>query len=360
MNKLDNVNDSISRERFFSTISGVISDRPPFFFRAIPEICDRYQEELDIDREIDLLKFFHSDAIHILPKYKPEFIEDPDEKGFYKDLFGNIMRKTRRNDLTSVVTVKPVLQNENKLSSIENVKWPGINILDIEESISEAKEAHDAGFMVYGGIWSSIFTVARNLVGEESFLYKLIDSPDFIKELIRRLTDNFVGLNDYYLSKCGKYIDIYYFGSDFGTQLSMFISPEMFQEYFKEQIRKIITEAKNYVLNVMFHTCGAVVPIIEDLIECGVDILDPIQVSASGMSAKELKSRFGGRLSFHGGISTQTGILQKGAEAVKWETKKIIHELGPSRFIVAPDQHIIENVPVETILGIVDGVNNCD
>lgn len=99
-------------------------------------------------------------------------------------------------------------------------------------------------------------------------------------------------------------MDVWFFGNDFGSQESLLFSTGMWGDFFFGNIRRLTALAHGYGLKVMMHSCGAVAPLIPLLIGAGVDILDPVQVSASGMVPGELKSAFGDRIVFHGGIDT--------------------------------------------------------
>ena len=194
------------------------------------------------------------------------------------------------------------------------------------------------------------------MIGEEKYLAALVDSLELIVGVVERITDCFLELNRAYLSHCGKYIDIYYLGSDFGIQDSMFISREMFREFFKPHLKRLVSQAKEFDLPVMYHTCGAVSEIIGDLIECGVDILDPVQVSAAGMDMENLAARFKNKIAFHGAVSTQTTLPFASVQEVRREVIRTIETLGPLRLIVAPDQELIGDVPTANIEAMFEAV----
>ena len=120
--------------------------------------------------------------------------------------------------------------------------------------------------------------------------------------------------------------------------------------------RRIVQQAKTYDLPVMFHSCGNISDIIPDLIECGVDMIDPIQVSAENMSTENLRG-FAGKISFHGGVSTQSTLPFGTAEEVRESTVKLIQALGPFGLVVAPDQEIMEGTPTENIQALFDAVH---
>jgi uroporphyrinogen decarboxylase len=337
------------RERVLRTIKGRDIDRVPSFFRAEPPVKQRLKREYKLKSDTELISHFDADAIHIHVSYKKECFTQPDENGSFYDMFGNKIRSVKYNDITTEKVVEPVLAHAETVGEIDRIRWPDVSYIDMEQSLRQAAEAHSTGLAVYGGVWASIFTHSRAMVGEEKYLVSLVENPELIHRLVERITDCFLQLNQAYLSKCGKYLDIYYLGSDFGTQDSMFISREMFREFFKPHLKRLIAQAKGFALPVMYHTCGAVSEIIPDLIECGVDILDPVQVSATGMSADNLAACFKNKIAFHGAISTQTTLPFAATEEVRQQVIRTIETLGPLRLIVAPDQELIGDIPTRNI-----------
>jgi len=337
------------RERVLRTIEGRDIDRIPCFFRAEPPVKKRLKEELNLKSDQDLISYFHTDAIHIGVSYKKECFRQPPDKDTYYDMFGNKVRRVQYGEIITEKVVGPVLAEAVTVDDIHRIQWPDSSYIDLEGSKKEARAAHQTGLAVYGGVWASIFTQSRAMIGEENYLASLLSNPELIARLVERITDCFLELNKAYLSECGRYVDIYYLGSDFGTQNSMFISREMFCEFFKPHLKRLTDQAKGFALPVMYHTCGAVSQIIGDLIECGVDILDPVQVSAAGMRAENLAARFKNRIAFHGGISTQTILPHASPEEVRREVIRTIETLGPLKLIAAPDHEIIWDVPTENI-----------
>ncbi|MEA2062694.1 MAG: uroporphyrinogen decarboxylase family protein [Gemmatimonadota bacterium] len=337
------------RERVLRTIRGRDIDRIPFFFRAEPPVKKRLKREFNLKTDMDLISYFDADAIHIGVSYRKECLRQSDEERTFYDIFGNKIRSVQYGDILTDTVVDPVLADVAEVDHIDRIKWPDSSFIDFYESKKQARAAHETGLAVYGGVWASIFTHSRAMMGEENYLVSLVSNPDLISRLVERITDCFLELNEAYLSECSRYIDIYYFGSDFGTQNSLFISREMFCEFFKPHLKRLTAHAKGFGLPVMFHTCGAVSEIIPDLIECGVDILDPVQVSAADMAPENLARKFKEKIAFHGGISTQTTLPNESPEVVREEVIRTISALGPLRYIVAPDQEMIGDIPTENI-----------
>jgi len=338
-----------SRDRFLRALAGGGLDRPPCFFRAEAPVLARLRDELGLESALDLARYFGSDALHVAPVWRRGLLRADSAPDHFYDMFGSRWRKVEYQGIYSEAVVEPVLTGAAGPEAVERIAWPGPAFLDLEACRERAAEARASGLAVYGGIWASLFTHSRSMLGEEDYLVALLADPELVSALVARLTDCFLELNQAYLTACAQYLDIYYFGSDFGTQNSLFVSPGMFRTFYKPHMKRLADQARAFGLRVMYHTCGSVHPIIDDLIDCGIEILDPVQVSASGMSAPELAARFKGRIAFHGGISTQ-GVLPEGRpEDVRQAVIETIKTLGPDSYIVAPDQDLMADVPTENI-----------
>jgi uroporphyrinogen decarboxylase len=159
-----------------------------------------------------------------------------------------------------------------------------------------------------------------------------------------------------YYGALGKYIHYTSSGDDFATQSSLFVSPEMFRSlikpYFKERIRytKTFTDAAY-----LHHSCGSVFPLIEDLIDCGVDILNPVQPKAKDMGPELLKKTYGDKMVFHGGIDTQEILpfgTKENIEASVRGTIEILNKNGG--YIFAAAHNIQEDVPPENLVAMLE------
>jgi uroporphyrinogen decarboxylase len=164
---------------------------------------------------------------------------------------------------------------------------------------------------------------------------------------------------EYFLSEVGEYLDVFQLADDLAMQNGPYMSPELYREMIKphqvELFRfvKELTPAKIY-----YHSCGSVAGLLDDLIDVGVDILNPVQVSADGMETNQLKQRFGDRLSFWGAIDT-TAVLPKGTvDDVQNEVKKRIHDLAPGGgFVLASVHNLQPDIPPENILAMFEAVS---
>jgi len=147
-------------------------------------------------------------------------------------------------------------------------------------------------------------------------------------------------------------IDIVQIFDDYGSQSGVLFSTEMWREFFVSNTKKLTDLAHSYGAFFMQHSCGAVSPIIPELIACGVDILDPIQ-KVHGMEPETLKRNFGERLTFHGGIDTQFLLPHASPEEVTQETARFMEVLGQNGgYILSGSQWYLADTPLENLLAI--------
>jgi uroporphyrinogen decarboxylase len=148
-------------------------------------------------------------------------------------------------------------------------------------------------------------------------------------------------------------VDMILTGDDFGTQRGMMVSPELWRKYFKPRMRSLFLELKRIrpELKIAYHSCGTILPIIPDLVEIGLDVLNPIQPAALGMDLGALKKEYGRELAFFGGVDEQQ-VLPFGTPAeVEEEVQLRIKQAGADGgFILAPSHNIQPDTPLANIL----------
>jgi uroporphyrinogen decarboxylase len=169
-----------------------------------------------------------------------------------------------------------------------------------------------------------------------------------------KLLEFHIGYWDAILTRVGKYVQVIVLGDDLGTQDNLFVSPEIFREFIKPRYIKLINSIKSKAdVKVLLHSDGAIRELIPDLIEVGIDILNPIQVTARGMGdTKSLKEEFGEEIVFWGGGCDTQKILPFGKpEDVRREVKRRVSDLKPGGgFVFAPVHNIQPEVPIENVL----------
>jgi uroporphyrinogen decarboxylase len=250
---------------------------------------------------------------------------------------------------------------EATLEALDAYSWPELDSLDfITKLARQAKHLYEntryalTGSALIGG---GIFEQACTTRGYQDFLIALIRAPEFADQLMDRITEIYIESCINYLEQIGEYLDVFVYFDDVCGQNGWLISPEMYRRMIKPKQRRLIeaikcrTEAK-----VFYHGCGAVFDLIPDLIDIGVDIINPVQVSARGMDTKRLKAEYGQEIVFWGGgIDTQRTLPFGTPEQVSDEVKRRIDDLAPGGgFIFAAVHNIQAFVPPENIVALFD------
>jgi uroporphyrinogen decarboxylase len=220
----------------------------------------------------------------------------------------------------------------------------------------EAQRMRDTGcaviFSLYGlGIWE----VAWMLHGLEATLVDFLLEPALMEELLDRVTEFQMRLWEQTLEAVGENVDICLHSEDLGTQNNPIMSPELYRKFLKPRQAKIFSHIRKNAKNdvkILLHSCGSVRKLIPDLIEVGIDALNPIQVAAAGMDTKELKREFGKDLCFWGGgVDTQETLPNRSPAEVRDEVKRRIDDLAPGGgFVFAAVHNIQPDVPPENLL----------
>jgi len=151
----------------------------------------------------------------------------------------------------------------------------------------------------------------------------------------------------------GDYVHVVGFGDDLGTEEGPQISPQMFREFYKHRWEEIFKTVRKYSkAYIFFHSCGSIFPLIRELIDAGIDIINPVQISAKGMDPEKLKKEYGEQVTFWGGgADTQHVLPFAKPEEVVEHVRKLIRIFAPGGgFVFAPVHNIQPNTPAENVL----------
>jgi uroporphyrinogen decarboxylase len=250
------------------------------------------------------------------------------------------------------------LAGERNLQHIEGYPWPDITaVYRREVARQRILEVQARGYATVG--WpplkgGTLFETAWGLRGFEAFMMDLVSDPDFAACLLDKVAELSFA-NYYFLAECG--VDIVMLGDDFGMQDRMLISPRTWRQWFKPRYAELISRLKiiNPQVLVFYHSDGYILPIIPDLIEVGVDILNPIQPES--MDPAAIKQQFGDRLAFWGTIGTQSTLPFGTPSEVKALVKQRIETVGQGGgLLLAPTHKIEPDVPWENVLAFFEAV----
>jgi len=209
----------------------------------------------------------------------------------------------------------------------------------------------ETGKYILAMVYGSHFEKAYFSRGIENFLADLAGDIDFAQKLLNRIIEkNLVMLENI----CARpEIDGVLLGSDWGTQLDLIMSPDTWQNLIRPGEQREYDLLKSYGKHVWIHSCGCIEKIIPSLIEMGVDVLNPVQPEA--MDIARLKARYGNRLTFWGGLSTQKTLPYGTPEAVRAESRAVRKLMGTGGgYIFAPAQEIQSDVPAANMLALIE------
>lgn len=200
--------------------------------------------------------------------------------------------------------------------------------------------------------FNSLWERAWYMIGFQRTLEGLALETDFIRAVLRKVTDLCKLALGRYLDLVGPYLQIIKLGDDLGSQNGPLISPRMYRSIIKPYHKELFTFVKQRTpARIFLHTCGSVYKLLPDLIEAGVEILNPVQVSARDMVTDRLKREFGDSLSFMGAIDTQHVLPFGSPDDVRREVERRIIDLGPDGgYILAPVHNVQSDVPPENLI----------
>lgn len=201
---------------------------------------------------------------------------------------------------------------------------------------------------------------ALQMRGYQQFFMDLVLNPALADAILGRITDLLCRMWTRYMAEVGPYVQVAYVTDDLGTQTSLLISPKVYRNRIKPFHTRLHHHIKAQAdVYLMMHTDGAVLPLIEDLIETGADILNPVQTSTTGMEdTAALKARFGDRLAFHGAMDVQQMMPNATPEELRWEIARRMADLGTGGgYVIAPCHNIGSDIPPENTLAFFAMVN---
>ncbi len=338
-----------SRERVLRTLENKKTDRVPADFAATAGVAQLYMTQLGITEYEDFLKLLQVDMRrvggytgHVIPDSKP------DEEGYVTTMWGVKRMEAAPKEGKSRI-ISP-FDEDTTLDDVEVYPWPTPNLLD-HSTIRKECEKHYGEYAIYGSPWGHFFHEAGHMFGQENFLVFMYTKPEVVHATIEKIVDFEIEATRRFLDAADGMIDITFFGNDYGTQRGLFISPDLWNKFIRKHVKRFIDISHDYGCKVMFHSCGAIRDIIPTLIEDGLDMLDPVQSRAEGMSVTGLLNDFAGQLTFHGGVDTQQTLPFGSPDDVRAEVREYVKVAkATGGYILASSQEFERDVPLENVL----------
>jgi uroporphyrinogen decarboxylase len=242
---------------------------------------------------------------------------------------------------------------EPTVRHLDNSPWPDPADAGRFRGLRErARNLHeDTDYAVVLDFWVGPLHLSQFIRGFAESLEDLLLRPDFAASLMDHILDVWLDVAERALREAGEFVDVVVFYDDIGTQGGPLISPALYRRLVKPRHRRMVDMIKRHGKRLLFHSCGAVYNFIPDLIDIGIDALNPVQVSAAGMDAARLKREFGRDLCFWGGIDSQTVLSTGSPGQVREEVKRRVEDLGAGGgYVLCAVHNIQPEVPPENIV----------
>lgn len=346
-----------SRERFLTAINHEEPDKVPTFASLTPQVAEKLGREMGLPYEAEdsflstrlshteILLELGNDAVCVGACRDERYPTVKRDDGIIVDEWGLEYKEVG----LYTEAIKRPLSECNSIEDLNKYRMPdpfAKGRWDLAEKMT-AKYKND--YLVIGDLEACMYEISWNLVGMEKFIMDMAMGEPYIFELLDRTLE--------YAIACGKKmidigVDMIWAGDDFGTQKGMMISPNMWREIFKPRMQRLFKELKDYKpgIKIAYHSCGSIVPIIDDLVEIGLDFLNPIQPAAVGMDLAAFKEKYGKRLGLFGGVDVQNVLPWGTVEDVREEVKKRIKAAAKGGgFIIAPAHNIQPDTSTENV-----------
>ena len=247
------------------------------------------------------------------------------------------------------------LADATTVEEIENYRWPNADWFDydsVPRQIAALDEQEEHCIMVMNG---NIFESSWYMRGFENIFMDLATEPEIAHALFERMTSYYIQYFKNLLEAAKGRIDLVFTADDIGGQNGLLMSLDMWEEHLKPYHVRLNRVIHEYGAKVIYHTDGAVMDAVEGLIDMGIDVLQALQFDARGMDPVALKTNYGDRLCFEGGVSVQKTLPFGTPEEVKKEVIERLRVLGKNGgYILGPSHAIQDGTPPENIVAMFD------
>lgn len=285
--------------------------------------------------------------VHHDDSFWMQFYDHTFKEGTYFDSYG-VANEPGSEYCFHMTHMYHPLENATELEELQAYPFPTYSDEPTEQMLQAVKDCHAKEKFALGNMQCTIWETAWYTRGMEVLMMDMLSDPEMADYMLDVVTENSLHRAVAY-AKAG--VDGLFLGDDIGMQKTGMMSVELYQTYLKPRLKKIIDAARaiNPDIIVLYHSCGFAKPYINDLIEAGVDVLNPVQPES--MDFKEIYETYGDRLSFCGTLGTQTLIPFGTPEEVRATTFAYLDMVGPKGGLLACPTHVMEpEVPVENVV----------
>jgi len=352
-----------SKERVLAILNREPVDRLPVDIWHTPEIGQLLHAHYGTANDLDLYRKMGLDKIvWISPVYNAPSMDGP--AGSFHDgaalrtMWGTPLKEQRAGEAIYHEFGEPPLRDYETADALDAYPhWPDPDHFDYEAMAATVKEASKD--FVTMGPWVSFFEVYCQMRGLETALMDLALNPDLVSATLDRIEDCQTQMMRRFFDRVAGQLDMVFISDDMGSQNGLLMSEGMWEQFFQGRMTRWCELIHSHGLRVFYHSDGACEPLIGRLLDCGIDVLNPIQHVCPDMDRSELKRKFGARVVFHGGIENQQVLPFGTADDVRQETRECMRTLGAGGrgYIVCSCHNIQPGTPLENIQAMVETVH---
>ncbi len=316
------------------------------------KLCDRMMRVVEVDERI--LKSLDIDTRAVFTGTPAGGLSRELGPRHYRDFWG--VERIQPEGSYYYDLLKSPLSGEITLSDVMNYPWPDPEdpgpLQGLRERVEWIREHTDCAAVL--AVPPPFVHISQYLRGFEDWYCDFAIHPKRLEALFDAILEITLQMAKYELEGVGREVDIVICGDDLGTQRSLQVSRDHYLRYIKPRHEKYFRQIHDLCPGkILFHTCGSVASIIEDLIEIGVDILNPVQPTAAGMDPVALKKKYRGRMAFWGGTDNQSIFPGGTVQEVKKMVEDLIEQMGEGGgFVFSACHNIQPDVPLENVLAL--------
>lgn len=349
------------RDRILTALSRKEPDRVPKEIKFTPPMLKVFKEKTG---STDVEEYFAMEMREVKIDYLWEDMESVEKKETFMKYLPDLPAKATVDDwgigyvpgstYHFVKLIHP-MKDFTQIKELEQYPFPD-NIVESRQDqlYNEVAKIKDKELAAVGFLEMTIFEIGWYLRGMENLFVDLTLNKDFASLLLDKITDIRCKMAISF-AKAG--VDIIRLGDDIGTQRGMLMNIGLWRKWFKPRLAKVINEIHkvNPDIHIFYHSDGNITEVIPELIEIGIDVLNPVQPEC--MDPAEIKKQYGDRLAFWGTVGTQTTMPHGTPMDVKREVKERIEHIGKGGGLVIAPTHVIEpDVPWENIIAFIEAV----
>jgi uroporphyrinogen decarboxylase len=345
------------RRRWEAVLRGERPDRVPCDYWGTAEITARLKHDLGCPTDRALWERLGVDKLVQLTPRHPRATEK--DTWHLQSFFSVWHVGTRQAPYADGLgyyeeAVENPLAGAASVREVEQFDWPDPGEWDLSGLRAQCEEWSDYPLQAGG---CEIFYLYCRLRGMEQALEDLIANPAIADAIVEHIAAIDLALTKRILDEVGDSLLFSYVAEDLGTQDSLLMSPRLFRRFLKPHMARMIDLVHSYGVKVFHHDDGAMRPLLPELVDMGIDVLNPIQWRCRGMEREALARDFGGRIAFHGGIDNQHTLPFGSVADVRREVRENIAIFGGGKgYIVAPCHNLQANTPTANVVALYDAV----